>query len=350
MPWKRMLAYVSGEVDQALLARVEYLLEENRVLRNQITKRVLLTDAERRALAEKAVALGKLMADTVTIVKPDTILRWHRKLVAQKFDGTKRRKQHGRPPISAEIEHLVVTVAKDNPRWGYARIAGAMKNLGHQLSDQTVGNILKRNGIAPSPDRQRNTTWASFIRQHREVIWATDFFTTEIWTRFGLTTFYVLFFINVATRKVTLGGITEFPNEQWMLQVARNVTGYDGDLVSARYLIHDRDGKYMPAFDEFLKTSDVKPVLLPPRSPNLNAFAERFVLSIKSECLDRMIIFGEKMLRHTVREFVAHYHTERNHQGIGNSIPFPDDRIDRPGDIVKPERLGGLLNFYHRAA
>jgi Homeodomain-like domain len=192
MPWKRMLAYITGSVNEDLLRRIEYLLEENLVLRNQIQRRLLLTDHERRTLAEEAVALGKLMADTVTIVKPGTILKWHRRLVAQKFDGSRFRKRHGHPPIKTELEQLVVRLARENPAWGDDRIVGAVHNLGHQISDQTVGNILRRNGFGAPPERRRNTTWASFIRQHREVLWATDFFTTEIWTRRGLTTYFVL--------------------------------------------------------------------------------------------------------------------------------------------------------------
>ena len=350
MPWKKMLAYVTGEVDQSLLLKIEYLIEENRVLRSQIEKRILLTDAERSILAQKAIVLGKLMADTVTIVKPETILKWHRRLIAKKFDGTKNRKTHGRPPIIPEIEELVLTMARDNPSWGYDRIARAMKNLGHNISDQTVGNILKRNGIAPSPERERNTTWAEFIRRHKEVLWATDFFATEVWSMIGLTTFYVLFFIQISTRRVVLGGITVSPNEQWMKQIARNVSGWGGEMAGARYLIHDRDSKYTQSFDEILSAVGIEPVKLPPKSPNLNAYAERFVKSIKTESLDRMILFGEKSLWHVLAEFLRHYHAERNHQGISNVIPFPDDRLKNAGKVVKAERLGGLLKYYHRSA
>ena len=349
MPWKRMLAYITGSVNEELLCRIEYLLEENRVLRNQIQKRILLTDHERRTLAERAIVLGKLMADTVTIVKPETILKWHRRLVAQKFDGSRFRKRHGRPPTKAALEDLVVRLARDNPSWGYDRIAGAVHNLGHNISDQTVGNILQRHGLGASPERRRNTTWASFIRQHREVLWATDFFTTEIWTRWGLTTYYVLFFIHVRSRRIVLGGMSQNPNEGWMKQTARNVTGSDGPLVGARYLIHDRDAKYTPSFDQILKAAGTAVVRLPPQSPNLNAFAERFVKTIKTECLEQFVLFGENSLRHVIREYLAHYHAERNHQGIANVIPFPDRRLEaREGRIVKTERLGGLLNFYHR--
>ncbi len=351
MPWKRMLAYITGSVNEGLLRKIEYLLEENRVLRNQIDKRILLTDSERYTLAEKAIALGKLMADTVTIVSPQTILKWHRRLVAQKFDGSRFRKRHGRPPIEADIEVLVIRLARENPAWGYDRIAGAVHNLGHRISDQTVGNILLRNGLGSSPERRRNTTWSSFIRQHREVLWATDFFTTEIWTRWGLTTYYVLFFIHVRSRRIVLGGMSQNPTESWMKQVARNVTSLDGPLVGARYLIHDRDAKYTRSFDQILKTAGTAVVRLPPQSPNLNAFAERFVKSIKTECLEQFVLFGENSLRHVIREYLAHYHVERNHQGIENVIPFPAQRLEaQEGTIVKTERLGGLLNFYHRQA
>jgi putative transposase len=351
MPWKRMLAYITGSVNEDLLRRIEYLLEENRVLRHQLDRRILLTDHERRTLAEKAIALGKLMADTVTIVKPETMLKWHRRLVAKKFDGSRFRKRQGRPLTKTAIEELVVRLARENPAWGYDRIVGAIKNLGYRLSDQTVGNILQRNGLGPSSERRRNTTWASFIRQHRDVLWATDFFTTEIWTRWGLTTYYVLFFIQLHNRKIVLGGISQNPNERWMTQIARNVTGWGGELSHAGYLIHDRDCKYTWGFDEILQGAGTAIVKLPPHSPNLNAFAERFVKSIKTECLEQFVLFGENSLWYVIREYLGHYHAERNHQGLENVIPFPNRRlVERDGAVVKAERLGGLLNFYYRHA
>jgi len=183
-----------------------------------------------------------------------------------------------------------------------------------------------------------------------DVLWATDFFTAEIWTCMGLTTFYVLFFIHLGTRRIVLGGIAISPDQTWMKQIARNVTGCGGELEGARFLIHDRDNKYTKSFDAILKSAEIEPVVLPARSPNLNAYAERFVRSVKSECLDRMIILGEPMLRHLVREYLAHYHAERNHQGLDNAIPFPDDRLRQTGIVHKAEGLGGLLSFYHREA
>ena len=225
MDWKVLLAYITGSVDQALLLRIEYLVTEDRILRNQIKGRVRLSDGERKTLAEIGKQLGRQALEEVAhIVKPDTILAWHRKLVAQKFDGSQQRKAPGRPPIDPELETLVVRLAKENRSWGYDRIVGALANLGLTVSDQTVGNILKRHGVPPAPVRKTTTTWKEFIRTHMEVLVATDFFTAEVWTLGGLVTYYVLFFIHLGSRQVHLAGVTPHPNAPWMRQVARNVT------------------------------------------------------------------------------------------------------------------------------
>ena len=180
---RHLLAYITGTVDQELLLRNEYLVTENRILRNQIKGRVRLSDGERKTLAEIGQKLGKqALEEVATIVKPDTILGWHRKLVAQKFDGSQQRKAPGRPTIDQELEALVVRMAQENRSWGYDRIVGALANLGYTISDQTVGNILKRHGIPPAPERKTTTTWKEFIRTHMEVLVATDFFTAEVWT------------------------------------------------------------------------------------------------------------------------------------------------------------------------
>ena len=347
-----MLAYVTGSVDEELLRRNEYLVAENRILRAQILGGVKLSDGDRRTLAEIGKRLGrKALTEVASIVQPDTILAWHRRLVARKFDGSKKRSAPGRPAIDRAIEELVVRFATDNRDWGYDRIAGALANLGHTLSDQTVGNILKRHGIPPATERKRTTTWKDFIRAHREVLAATDFFTTEVWTVSGLVTYYVVFVMHVATRRVHIAGLTRFPNERWMTQIARNLTMADvGFLVDHRYLIHDRDGKYCPAFDGTLTDGGVTPVQLPPRSPNLNAHAERWVRSVKDECLSKLILFGEPALRTALRAYTEHFHGERNHQGKDNLLLFPREEIGRTGPVRCRDRLGGLLKFYHRAA
>src|SRR6266498_4885308 len=244
MDWKALLAYITGSVDQELLLRNEYLVNENRILRHQITGRVRLSDGERKTLAEIGRKLSKeALAEVASIVTPDTILAWHRKLVAQKFDGSKQRQAPGRPKIDKDLEALVVRMAQENRSWGYDRIVGALANLGYTLSAQTVGNILKRYGIPPVPERKTTTTWKEFIRTHLDVLVATDFFTAEVWTLGGLVTYYVLFFIHLESRKVHMAGVTPHPNEQWMMQIARNVTMEEwGVLAPGHYLIHDRDG------------------------------------------------------------------------------------------------------------
>jgi putative transposase len=205
--WKHLLAYITGTVDQELLLRNEYLVTENRILCNQLKGRVRLNDGERQALAEIGYRLGKqALQDVATIVKPDTILGWHRTLVAKKFDGSTQRQSPGRPKIDPELEALVVRMAQANRSWGYDRIVGALANLGLMVSDQTVGNILKRHGIPPAPERKKTTTWKEFIRTHMEVLVATDFFTAEVWTLGGLVTYYVLFFIHLGSRHIHVAG------------------------------------------------------------------------------------------------------------------------------------------------
>jgi hypothetical protein len=189
------------------------------------------------------------LEEVATIVKPDTILAWHRKLVAQKCDGSQQRKSPGRPKIDPELDALIVCMAQENRAWGYDRIVGALANLGHTVSDQTVGNILKRHGLPPAPERKSTTTWKAFIRMHLDLLVATDCFTTEVWTLGGLVTYYVLFFIHLGSRKVHIAGVTPHPNAPGMMQVARNVTMEEwGVLSPGQYLIHDRDGKYCPTF------------------------------------------------------------------------------------------------------
>ena len=350
MDWKHLLAYITGTVDQELLLRNEYLVTENRMLRNQIKGRVRLTDGERKTLAEIGQKLGKqALEEVATIVKPDTILGWHRKLVAQKCDGSTKRKTPGRPMIVPELEALIVRMAQENRSWGYDRIVGALANLGLTVSAQTVGNVLKRHGIAPAPERKTTTTWKEFIRTHMDVLVATDFFTAEVWTLGGLVTYSILFFIHLGSRKVHIAGMTPHPNAAWMMQIARNITMEEcGFLSPGQYLIHDRDGKYCPAFQQIIDTAGVTRVPLPPRSPNLNAYAERWVRSVKEECLSRLILFGEASLRYALAQYVTHFHHERNHQGKGNVLLFPTVHQDgeHAGLLQCRERLGGLLRYY----
>lgn len=353
MDWARILAYVTGTVDQELLGRNEYLAAENRILKVQLNGRPKLSDGDRKTLGEIGHRLGrKVLADVATIARPDTILGWYRKLVARKFDGSKARRGPGRPRIKREVEELIVRMASENRGWGYDRIAGALANLGYDICDQTVGNVLRRHGLPPAPERKRTTSWADFNRTHMDLLAGTDFFTAEVLTLRGLVTYYVLFFIHLESRRVAIAGITVHPNEAWMKQIARNVTMEGcGALRDCRYLLHDRDTKYTRSFRAIVASGDIGPLALPARSPNLNAYAERWVRSVKEECLSKVILFGERSLRRALKNYVDHYHAERNHQGKGNVLLLPrvNDR-QREGPVRCRERLGGLLRYYHREA
>jgi putative transposase len=354
MEWKHVLAYITGSVDQGLLVRNAYLVTENRILRQQITGCIRLSDGERKTLAAIRKKLGRqALAEVATIVKPETILAWHRMLVAKKFDGSPQRKTPERPPVDVELEALVVQLAQENRSWGYDRIVGALKHVGYTISDQTVGNMLRRHGILPAPKRKKTTTWQEFIRTHLDVLVATDFFTTEVWTWCGLVTYYILFFIRVSTREVHVAELTPHPDQRWMTQIARNVTMADwGFLGPGQYLIHDRDGKFCPVFQQLIDAAGVTRVPLPPQLPNLNAYAERWVRSVKEEVLSQLILFGERSLRYALTEYVTYFHQERPHQGKDNVVLMPTvapaQVTTRRNPIRCRELLGGLLKYYDR--
>src|SRR5579872_214444 len=352
-PFRFILVALAGWMNQRHIQMIDYLREENRVLREQLGgRRLRLNDDQRRRLAAKAKAVGrKLLAQIATIVTPDTLLAWNRKPITEKYDGSRKRGP-GRPLTSDAIEALVIRIASENRDWGYRRIQGALSNLGHKIARSTIAAMLKRHGMEPAPERRRTTTWKEFLKQHWDLIVATDFFTVEVWTRRGLQRFVVLFFIELSTRKIEIAGIAARANGLWMSQIGRNLTDpVDGLLAGKRFLIHDRDPLFTHEFLTMLRGSGIESVKLPPRSPNLNAYAERFVRSIKESCLDRLIIFGERSLRTAVHEFVEHYHHERNHQGLENRLIASTAALGLSSDpIRRQEHLGGLLNYYFRDA
>jgi putative transposase len=350
-----LIAMVAGWVQRHQQQVITYLQEENRILKAQLGgRRLCLTDTERRRLAALAHPLGRARLKAVaTLATPDTLLRWYTRLIAQKFDGSTQRRQLGRPRVAEEIEQLVVRMAEENPTWGYRRIQGALANLGHHIDKLTVHNILRRHHMEPAPTRRQcGMSWSPFLTMHWEVLAATDFFTVEVATWHGLVTYYVLFVMELATRRVQITGITPHPTAAFMQQCARQLTDpSDGFLLGKRYLIHDRDTKYTPAFDGLMKASGVEPIVIPPRSPNLNAYAERFVRSIKEEALEQMAILGERALSYVIQQYLAHYHHERNHQGLDNHLIVREGAIGcHTGQVVRRERLGGLLSYYHREA
>jgi putative transposase len=248
------------------------------------------------------------------------------------------------------IVDLILRMAHENPSWGYTRIRGALANLGHQVGRGTIANILREHGIEPAPERDRHTRWSTFLKAHWECLAATDFLSVEVYTIKGLVTYYVLFFIDLASRSVHIAGITPHPDNRWMAQIARNVTDIENSMLRGkRYLILDRDTKYTDEFRNVLVREGIHLIRLPPRSPNLNAFAERFVRSIKSECLNRMIFFGKSSLQHAISHFMAHYHNERNHQGLANRLLRPEPIVAPSHAVYRRQRLGGILNYYYRA-
>ena len=354
-PWQLMLIILASWVNRQQQEVIEYLRTENAVLKEKLgKKRILLTDDQRRRLALKGNILGRKQLEQFgTLFTPDTILRWHRQLVVNKWDYYHRKEEKsGRPRVRQVIVDLTVKFAKENPTWGYDRISGALSNVGYHICDSTIENILKAHGIEPAPDRKRTESWETFLKAHWDVMASIDYTTVEVWTRGGLTTFYLLFVMELKTRRVHFAGCTTNPNERWMKTIVLELTNHeDGFLKEKKYLIMDRDATFGRSFRGCLRREGVKPVRLPPRSPNLKAHVERFFGTLKFECLHKLILFGEIATRKAVRAFLVHYHTERNHQGLDNELIVPMVRPpDMDAEIETTERLGGLLRSYRRAA
>lgn len=341
---------IAGWLNEQQQQALEYLREENRVLRAQLGgRRIRLTDDQRRRLAARGNTLGRrLLTELCTIVTPDTILRWHRELVARKYDGSEKRRAERRE-VMRRIRELCFRMAAENPGWGYSRIQGALANLGHGVGRSTIRRILKEHGLEPVP--RRHLPWSTFLRAHWEAIAAADFFTIETWTLRGLTRFHVFFVIDLATRRVRIAGITDQPHGDWVRRVTlRLLDAWDGFLLGHRFLIHDRDPLYTESFTALMRSAGIQCVRLPPRSPNLNAYAERFVRSIKEECLSKIIPIGERHLRTIIEEFAEHYHLERNHQALDNQLIDGQPSQAPTTRIECYERLGGVLRFYRAAA
>jgi hypothetical protein len=296
-PWHLLVTTLASVMNQEQQRVIEYLRTENQVLREKLgKKRILLNDDQRRRLAVKGKVLGrKALASVATIVTPDSILRWHRKLVAAKWDYSQRRKASGRARITQDVVKLVLKFAKENPTWGYDRIEGALANIGHTISDTSVRSILKSHGIEPAPERRRKTSWKTFLKAHWDVLAAIDFTTVEVWTKGGLVTYYVLFVMELKSRRVHFAGCTTSSNEAWMKQIARNIS-IDGFLDGCRYLLMDRDTKFCRSFREILQVEEITCLKLPKRSPNLNGHVERFMRSVKEESLGRLIFFWRRII------------------------------------------------------
>ena len=353
--WLTLVTCLAYCIDKELYKAIDYLREQVRVLVEQQEKqdkRIRLSNSQRMRVAAKAKRLSRRMLEQCTeLFTPDTIMRWFRELVAQKCDGSENRTSPGRPQIEQEIVNLVIRFKEENPRWGYKKIRDQIVYLGYLISKSSVKNILIENGYDPEPDLTVRSTWHEFIRSHWDVLAACDFFTIELLVGPRLVRCTVFFVIELASRKVFFAPIKLQPDGTYMKQVAKLLTELEeGFLHGKRYLIHDRDPLYTTAgFHEILRGSGIEPVKLPARSPDLNCYAERFVKSVKSECLDHLILSSVEQLEYVLRQYSAYYHHERIHQSLDQIIE-PKYPIDDSAEIVCIERLGGLLKSYHRLA
>jgi transposase InsO family protein len=350
-----LLATLLARQNLELLAEITYLRAEVDYYRDLAPPgRRRFTAEWRRRFAEAGAAIGwTALHGIATVAKAETIRRWHCLLKAGKVVA----KAVGRPRTSAKIEALIIRMAKEN-QWGQIRISGELKGLGHIVCPRTVAAILRRHGFPSGPRRFRAGLWKPFITEHAHEIVATDFFTWDVWSWLGKKTIYVLFAIHLGTRRVHIMGMSEHPDERFMMQTARNVTAEGGWMheVGAKRIIFDMDTKYCESWGRIMEEGGVKRIPLPEDSPNLNAFAERWVRSVKTEMLRKVIVLGEGGLRHVMDEYVRHFNSERPHQGIKNTIPAgnpPMQKVEeggRQGAVRCRTRLGGVLKHYYRAA
>lgn len=331
------------------------LQHQVRLLQRQRPQPPRLTRWEKLTLAVLTAKLAHLTAAPrsrldryVLLFKPDTVLKWHRELVRRKWT-VRRHNAGGRPAIPAEVEQLLLRLARENPRWGYGRLQGELRKLGHRLGRSTVRDVLRRHGVPPAPARRRQpSTWRSFLRRHQDQLLACDFFTVET---FFLKTVFVLFFIELGTRRVHLAGCTATPTAAWVTQQARQLSWQiqDGEII-ARYLLRDRDSKFPPGFDAVFRSQGVEVVHTPYRAPAANAIAERWVGSVRRECLDHLLLVSEAHLRHVLTAYIKYYNEARPHQGLDQQTPMPRNQGAQHGPIRRRDRLGGLLREYYREA
>ena len=357
-------ATILAKQNKALIAEVAYLRTENGYLREQIPtdQSLRFTDAWRKKLARAAAGVGwKRLAEIASVAKATTIRSWHRLMITGKL-GVKRAGP-GRPPVDVEVEQTVIRLAKENPTWGQRRIRGELLKLGIVVSARTIGAIFDRNGLKPAPERGTDSTWKSFLAEHLDTVVATDFFIVDVWSWLGKRSYDVLFAIHHGTRRVHIAGITEHANADFMTQTARNDNMVDvGWLtrVGAKYLIHDRDTKFCGRWNEVLGSGGVETVAIPPRSPNLNAIAERWVRTVKRECIRRCWFIGRGGLERALADYCRHYNERRPHQGKQNRPLTDSAQASPPAQISIADfrasqircdaTCGGAVRHYYRAA
>jgi putative transposase len=285
--------------------------------------------------------LGKLL-----IFKPQTLLNWHRELVRRKWTIQNHRRV-GRPPISEELHRLVIRLANENTDWGYDRIAGELLKLGYPIDSTTVKNVLKRAGVLPAPERRKGSNWRTFLRHYQQML-ACDFLTIET---VNLKTLYILFFIELGTRQVHLAGCTEHPNAMWVTQQARQrCWQLDDRPVPMRFLIHDNDTTFTVSFDTVFQAQGIAVIHTPFHAPNANAVAERWIRSVRQECLDKLVLLGGWHVRRVLADYVTFYNTRRPHQGLAQQCPIPLTMVSHGGLVQRRDVLGGIIHDYLRPA
>jgi len=359
--FKSLLLVIAGATQKELARQIKYLKIENEILRSKLPKRIIVTPKERQRLIRFGQKLGKALRQLTTIVAPKTLLIW--------ISNEKKGKNYvpiprGRRQTPLEIRRLILKLAREN-QWGYTRILGELKKLGiFRVSRNTVKRILKEAGLDPGPKRGEGT-WDEFLKQHAASLWQCDFFSKRIVTTRGIREAFVLVFLNVKTRRVVVTPATLHPKEEWIVEQAESfVQQARRQNLPVASLQRDLDTKFSKSFDQTLKSLHVRVMPNSYCSPNTNAFVERFIQTIKQDCLDHFVVFGEKHLNHLCAEFLEHYHAERPHQSLGNE---PITRSKKPGrpkkeqvqeeDPIVPlkqitckQRLGGLLKSYSRRA
>lgn len=339
--------------EQAKDLEILLLRRQLAILERRMEKPVRLSRGEKLLLVVLAVKLKattgstiKGLADLIRIVQPQTVFKWHRALVRWKW--TFRQKHPGgRPRTDRKLEALVVRLAREND-WGYDKIQGELLKLGFEISDETVANILRRYGILPAPERIPSLSWRHLMSHYKEQILACDFLTCE--TLF-LKTLYILVFIELGSRRVYFGGCTAHPNNAWVTQQARQlIWELDAQGRQVHFLIHDNDAKFTDAFDTVFRSENIHVIPTPLCAPNANAYAERWVRSVREECLDKLLILNEGHLRRVLRDYVAYYNTARPHQGIHLQTPIPRKLSTLDGAVQCRNVLGGIIHDYYREA
>lgn len=331
---------------QDLVHQVNYLKKESQIYRKLVRKkRIVLEQEDIQSLVRYGLPLGCQLKNIITIVSYSCWVRWkHRKYPQDKP------KKRGRPPkLTALVKEIIIRMVRMNTLWGYPRIMGELKKLNIILCVNSIKKVLKENGVSPLPQRSEGT-WDEKLKRTFHTLWACDFFTKTIWTPFGIRFYYVLFFINIKTRRVHIAGITRKPDEKWVLgNITKLKVHFETSCVEGKpaVLIHDRDQKFSKRFDRFFEDLNIKVIKTPPKSPNMNPYAESWVATVKRECLNHFFILGEIHLEYLITEFTKYYNQYRPHSSMADR-PLSDLEIKEFGEIYVKPVLGGLHHHYYR--